>query len=94
MAADMSHRLGWIEQDVLDRTRKLLQRAQLPVEPPQVCACFCHANTQILLPLLCQLMRGLVLKCQVYLRIHALAVHKAAVEWGVGHAPRSILGRQ
>ena len=36
MAADMSHRLGWIDQDLLDRTRQLLQRAKLPVAPPQV----------------------------------------------------------
>ena len=36
MAADMSHRLGWIGEDVLDRTRTLLQRANLPVVPPQV----------------------------------------------------------
>ena len=36
MAADMSRRLGWIEQDIVDRTRTLLQRAQLPVAPPQV----------------------------------------------------------
>ena len=36
MAADMSHRLGWIDQSILDRTRLLLQRAKLPVEAPQV----------------------------------------------------------
>ena len=36
MAADMSHRLGWIGEDVLERTRTLLQRAKLPVEPPRV----------------------------------------------------------
>ncbi len=36
MAADMSHRLGWIDQSILDRTRHLLQRAKLPVEAPQV----------------------------------------------------------
>ena len=35
MAADMSHRLGWIGEDVLERTRTLLQRANLPVVPPQ-----------------------------------------------------------
>ncbi|DBA68399.1 TPA: hypothetical protein ACH3X2_013702 [Trebouxia sp. C0005] len=35
MAADMSHRLGWIDQSILDRTRHLLQRAKLPVEAPQ-----------------------------------------------------------
>jgi len=36
MAADMSLRLGWIERDVLDRTVRLLQRAQLPVTAPAV----------------------------------------------------------
>jgi len=36
MAADMSHRLGWIGEDVLERTRTLLQRANLPVVPPEV----------------------------------------------------------
>jgi hypothetical protein len=41
MAADMSHRLGWIDQSILDRTRHLLQRAKLPVEVPQVRA-FLH----------------------------------------------------
>lgn len=34
MAADMSARLGWISQDDVERVRALLQRAQLPVEPP------------------------------------------------------------
>ena len=37
MAADMSHRLGWIDQELVDRTRHLLERAKLPVAPPQVC---------------------------------------------------------
>ena len=36
MAADMSHRLGWIERDVLDRTVRLLQRAKLPIAAPAV----------------------------------------------------------
>jgi 3-dehydroquinate synthetase len=36
MAADMSHRLGWIERDVLQRATRLLQRAQLPTAPPKV----------------------------------------------------------
>ncbi|KAL3157215.1 hypothetical protein ABBQ38_001452 [Trebouxia sp. C0009 RCD-2024] len=35
MAADMSHRLGWIDQELLDRTRHLLERAKLPIAPPQ-----------------------------------------------------------
>ena len=36
MAADMSHRLGWIDGDILERTTALLQRAQLPTVPPEV----------------------------------------------------------
>lgn len=36
MAADMSHRLGWIERDILDRTVALLQRAKLPIAAPAV----------------------------------------------------------
>ena len=36
MAADMSHRLGWIERDILDRTVRLLQRAKLPIAAPAV----------------------------------------------------------
>ena len=46
MAADMSHRLGWIGEDVLERTRTLLQRANLPVEPPEVRGagiCWCYS---------------------------------------------------
>ena len=46
MAADLSFRCGWIERDLLDRTVALLQRANLPVTPPQVStlqlgACIC-----------------------------------------------------
>ncbi len=36
MAADMSFRLGWIDKSILDRTRDLLLRAKLPIEPPKV----------------------------------------------------------
>lgn len=39
MAVDMSRRLGWIDQQLLDRTRDLLVRANLPIAPPQVCVC-------------------------------------------------------
>ena len=50
MAADMSHRLGWIDQDLLDRTRRLMQRAKLPIEPPQVRQMqSCLINTRALL---------------------------------------------
>eukprot|EP00878_Enallax_costatus_P003480 GHUV01003693.1.p1 GENE.GHUV01003693.1~~GHUV01003693.1.p1 ORF type:complete len:444 (+),score=58.55 GHUV01003693.1:282-1613(+) len=35
MAADMSVRLGWIEPTILERTKTLLLRANLPVTPPE-----------------------------------------------------------
>ena len=35
MAAHMSHSMGWISRDILDRTVALLQLSQLPVEPPK-----------------------------------------------------------
>lgn len=47
MAADMSHRLGWIDQSILDRTRRLLQRAHLPVEPPQVNGSFLNLHENL-----------------------------------------------
>jgi 3-dehydroquinate synthase len=34
MAAQMSHRLGWIEADLVQRIYKILERANLPVELP------------------------------------------------------------
>lgn len=34
MAASMSARMGWIDQDLLDRTYRLLEKANLPVELP------------------------------------------------------------
>ncbi len=36
MAADLSHRLGWIDKNLYDRTRNLLAAANLPVVPPEV----------------------------------------------------------
>ena len=35
MAVDLSHRLGWVDSDVLQRTKALLARAHLPLMPPQ-----------------------------------------------------------
>lgn len=35
MAADMSCRMGWVEQALVDRTVKLMQQARLPVELPK-----------------------------------------------------------
>ena len=37
MAADMSLRLGWIEEGILHRTIALLEKAELPTRPPKVC---------------------------------------------------------
>lgn len=42
MAADLSRRLGWIDQDLYDRTRNILAAANLPVEPPKVGAAVTH----------------------------------------------------
>ena len=36
MAADMSLRLGWIEESIVHRTIALLEKAELPTRPPQV----------------------------------------------------------
>jgi len=36
MAADLSFRMGWIDRDLLDRTRAIMVAARLPVVPPTV----------------------------------------------------------
>ena len=36
MAADMSVRLGWTEEEILQRTVALLEKAELPTRPPKV----------------------------------------------------------
>ena len=36
MAADLSQRLGWISMDDLERTKKIIQRAHLPVKCPAI----------------------------------------------------------
>lgn len=36
MAADLSHRLGWIDRSLYDRARNLLASANLPITPPKV----------------------------------------------------------
>ena len=35
MAADLSHRMGWVEADAVERTRALLLKANLPVTSPE-----------------------------------------------------------
>ena len=34
LAADLSHRLGWLDADSLGRTRRLIAAARLPIAPP------------------------------------------------------------
>lgn len=36
MAADMSHRLGWIDEELVQRIRALNEKAKLPIMPPPV----------------------------------------------------------
>ena len=36
MAADLSHRMGWISAEDLERTKKIIQRAHLPVKCPAI----------------------------------------------------------
>ena len=36
MAADLSERLGWISRGDLERTKKIIQRARLPISCPKI----------------------------------------------------------
>jgi 3-dehydroquinate synthase len=36
MAADLSLRMGWIDQELFDRIFRILKAANLPVAPPEV----------------------------------------------------------
>ncbi|HCQ62335.1 MAG TPA: 3-dehydroquinate synthase, partial [Acinetobacter nosocomialis] len=36
MAADLSQRLGWISNEDVARTKKIIQRANLPISCPQI----------------------------------------------------------
>lgn len=35
MAVDMSYRLGWIDNSIVERVNKILKRAKLPTTPPE-----------------------------------------------------------
>jgi 3-dehydroquinate synthase len=35
MAADMSHRLGWIDESIRKRVVDILEQAKLPITPPE-----------------------------------------------------------
>ena len=52
MAADMSVRLGWIEEDILHRTVALLEKGELPTRPPKVMP-FSPQLASKLIPILC-----------------------------------------
>lgn len=36
MAVDMSRRLGWIDDSIVERVHRILQEAKLPTHPPEV----------------------------------------------------------
>jgi len=36
MAADMSYRLGWIDESLKNRVVDILKQAKLPIAPPEV----------------------------------------------------------
>lgn len=36
MAVDMSYRLGWIDESIVERTNNILKQAKLPVTPPEM----------------------------------------------------------
>ena len=36
MAADLSHLMGWISEQDLERTKKIIHRANLPIKCPQI----------------------------------------------------------
>lgn len=56
MAADLSLRLGWIDQDLFDRVLRILTAAKLPVVPPEVGPAFeaSRACSHSISPLRCQ----------------------------------------
>ena len=36
MAVDMSYRLGWIDESIVERTNNILKLAKLPTTPPEM----------------------------------------------------------
>ncbi|KAK3022969.1 hypothetical protein RJ639_046673 [Escallonia herrerae] len=36
MAVDMSYRLGWIDDSIVERVQKILEQAKLPIAPPEI----------------------------------------------------------
>ncbi|WP_312331102.1 3-dehydroquinate synthase [Acinetobacter variabilis] len=87
MAADLSHRMGWISLEDLERTKKIISRAQLPIVCPKIplddfLAYMAHdkkvLNGQLRLVLLQQLGKAVVTRdFDVELMQQAILAHQA-----------------
>ncbi len=87
MAADLSHRMDWISLEDLERTKKIISRAQLPIVCPKIplddfLACMAHdkkvLNGQLRLVLLQQLGKAVITRdFDVELMQQAILAHQA-----------------
>ncbi|WP_312209120.1 3-dehydroquinate synthase [Acinetobacter variabilis] len=87
MAADLSHRMGWISLEDLERTKKIISRAQLPIVCPKIplddfLAYMAHdkkvLNGQLRLVLLQQLGKAVITRdFDVELMQQAILAHQA-----------------
>ena len=87
MAADLSHRMGWIALEDLERTKKIISRAQLPIVCPKIplddfLAYMAHdkkvLNGQLRLVLLQQLGKAVITRdFDVELMQQAILAHQA-----------------
>ncbi|WP_034169725.1 3-dehydroquinate synthase [Acinetobacter sp. YZS-X1-1] len=87
MAADLSHRVGWISLEDLERTKKIISRAQLPIVCPKIplddfLAYMAHdkkvLNGQLRLVLLQQLGKAVITRdFDVELMQQAILAHQA-----------------
>lgn len=87
MAADLSHRMGWISLEDLERTKKIISRAQLPIVCPKIplddfLAYMAHdkkvLNGQLRLVLLQQLGKAIITRdFDVELMQQAILAHQA-----------------
>jgi hypothetical protein len=70
MAVDMSCRLGWIDETIKKRTLDILQRAKLPIAPPDMMTVDKFKNTmavRIILPLSSSLLKSLAAAAKLFL---------------------------
>lgn len=87
MAADLSHRMGWISLEDLERTKKIISRAQLPIVCPKIplddfLAYMAHdkkvLNGQLRLVLLHQLGKAVITRdFDIELMQQAILAHQA-----------------